>query len=88
MIFFYGNIGVCYANVGQRRQPLDAFDKAIEHDPYYEPGLVNRKIVERLTEGERLGIELKTIEYYKDYPFTDRSYIEADVKSQKILPDI
>ena len=84
----YGNIGICYANVGQIRQALDAFDKAIERDPYYEPALVNRKIVERLNEGERLEIELKTIEYYKDYPLKDRSYIEEYVKSQKILPDI
>ena len=83
----YGNLGICYANVGKIRQALDAFDKALELDPYYEPALVNRKIVESLNEGECLGKKVKTIEYYKDYPLKNRSYIEEYVESQRSLPD-
>ena len=83
----YGNLGICYSNIGKIQQALDAFDKAIELDPHYEPALINRKIVESLEEGECLVKEVKTIEYYKDYPFKNRSYIKEFVENQGLLPE-
>ncbi len=83
----YGNLGICYSSVGKIQQAIDAFDKAIELDPHYEPALVNRKIVESLEEGECLRKGVETIEYYKDYPLENRSYIKEFVENQGLLPE-
>lgn len=73
----YGNIGLCYGFLGHKTLALEAFDKALEVDPHYEVAIVNRAIVERLTKGERLSPEYgKIIEYYKEYPSQNRSYID------------
>ena len=82
----YGNIGICYANIGRIKEALDALDKAIELDPHYELALVNRKIVESLEEGQCLELKVKTVEYYKDYALSNRSYIEEFVAAHKMLP--
>ena len=83
----YGNLGICYASLGQKRESLNAFDKAIELDPSYEPALVNRTIVESLKEGERLEAQIKRIEYYRDYPMQKRSYIQEVAEEQGLWPD-
>lgn len=83
----YGNLGICYASIGKIQLALESFDRAIELDPDYEPALLNRKIVESLEEGECLGKSLKTIEYYKDYPFENKSYIQEFVKEHALLPE-
>ncbi len=83
----YGNLGICYSSIGRKQEALNAFDKAIELDPNYEPALVNRKIVESLEEGECLEAKRKTIDYYKDYPHEKKSYIKELVDSQKLLSE-
>ncbi len=83
----YGNLGICYASIGKIQLALEAFDKALESDPNYEPAMVNRKIVQSFEEGECLGKELKTIEYYKDYPLKNRSFIKEFAADQGLLPD-
>ncbi len=83
----YGNLGICYASIGKIQLALESFDKSIELDPDYEPSLLNRKILESLEEGECLGKNLKTIEYYKDYPFQNKSYIQEVVKEHNLLPE-
>ena len=42
--------------------------KAIQLDPTYELALTNRKMVEALENGEKLGMdtEVEMVEYYKD----------------------
>jgi tetratricopeptide (TPR) repeat protein len=73
----YGNIGLCYAQLGRKKDALDALDKAIELDPNYEPAIVNRVFVERLEEGERLNQErFESVNYYRDYSFKKRSFIQ------------
>lgn len=63
----YGNMGLCYANIGQKGKALEAFDKALEIDPSYGPALTNRIEVESLKEGEKLGqSDFQSVEYYKD----------------------
>lgn len=63
----YGNMGICYACLGQREQALAAFDKALEIDPSYEPALTNRAAVESLKEGEKLEQAIfESVDYYKD----------------------
>lgn len=83
----YGNLGICYASIGKIQLALESFDRSIELDPNYEPALLNRKIIESLGEGECLGRKVKTIEYYKDYPLKNRSYIQGFAKEQGLLPE-
>ena len=61
--------------MGRKQEALEAFDRALELDPRYEPALVNRKMVASLEKGQSLAGDVKPIEYYKDYPFQNRSYI-------------
>jgi tetratricopeptide (TPR) repeat protein len=73
----HGNIGLCYGFLGHKRLALEAFDKALEFDPEYELAIVNRVIVEQLPEGGSLSPEYRqTVEYYKDYPMQNRSFID------------
>ncbi|MCP4407003.1 MAG: tetratricopeptide repeat protein [Gammaproteobacteria bacterium] len=63
----YGNMGLCYAALGQRHKALEFFDKALEIAPDYEPASINRAMVERLEEGEKLPRKgVLEIQYYKD----------------------
>ena len=69
----YGNMGLCYAQLGQKAEALAAFDKALEIDPTYEPAILNRAIVESLEEGKTLeGSEMTSVEYYKDFSLKKR----------------
>ena len=74
----YGNLGICYAQLGQKAKAIEAFDKALEIDPKYEPAIANKVMVERIQEGEKLHFaQFKSIEYYKDYPLKKKSYLES-----------
>lgn len=72
----YGNIGICYAQSGQRGLALKNFNQALKFDPKYELAVVNKAMTERLKEGEKLNANLSVTEYYKDYSQKDKSYIE------------
>jgi tetratricopeptide (TPR) repeat protein len=81
----YGNIGICYAKLGQRKKALKAFDKALEIDPNYEIALVNRMVVESLKDGEKIREgKLDSIEYYREYPFQKKSYIKSVMEKMKL----
>lgn len=73
----YGNMGLCYAQLGQKTKALAAFDKALEIDPSYELAMVNKSIVESLEEGSMLSRKIESVDYYKDYPFKKKSYIRS-----------
>ena len=74
----YGNLGLCYAQLGRKAEALAALDKALEIDPKYEPAIVNRAIIESLDEGEKPEQEgFMSIDYYKDYPFKKKSFIQS-----------
>jgi tetratricopeptide (TPR) repeat protein len=51
----YGNLGICYAQLGQRGKALQVLDKALEINPRYAPALTNRPAIKSLAEGEALG---------------------------------
>jgi len=74
----FGNIGICYANLGQKNLALAAFDKALSIDPSYEPAIVNKITIESLKEGETLveKVGVQTINYYKDYPNKKKSLVK------------
>ncbi|MFC1863639.1 tetratricopeptide repeat protein [Thermodesulfobacteriota bacterium] len=74
----FGNLGLCYAQLGQKTDAIAAFDRALEIDPNYEPAMVNKAVVESLPEGEKINQEsFESIEYYNDYPFKKRSFIQS-----------
>ena len=62
----YGNLGICYAQIGQKEQAIRALDKAIQLDPTYEPAITNRTLIESLDEGEQLGRKVEIVEYYTE----------------------
>jgi len=72
----YGNLGICYAQLGRKSEALAAFDKALKLDPQYEPAMVNKAMTETLAEGEKMDNKVKTVEYYKDFPMQNRSYVQ------------
>lgn len=81
----YGNIGICYAFLGLKQDALNAFDKALELDPDYEPAILNRIAVASLEEGERLSkCKYESVEYYKDYSLRDKSLIGKILNNLKM----
>jgi len=63
----HGNLGLCYAFLGQQEKAIAAFDQALIIDQKYEPAITNRAIVLSLENGEKLPDDhVKSIEYYKD----------------------
>ena len=63
----YGNLGICYGSLGEKESALIYFDMALEIDPNYELARVNRELVERLEQGERLSFDqLLATDYYLD----------------------
>jgi lipoprotein NlpI len=71
-------MGICYGKLGQKALALQALDMALELDPGYEPAIINRAVVESLKEGEKLPpSKVESVEYYKDYALTQKSYIQT-----------
>ena len=63
----YGNLGICYAQVGRKSDALAAFDKALELDPQYELAIVNKAMTESMAEGEKLDSKVKTVDHLGVY---------------------
>jgi len=72
----FGNMGLCFAKLGDKQNALKSFDAALLVDPNYELAIVNKAIVEQLKEGEKLEGKIKSTEYYKDYTIQNKSYID------------
>jgi tetratricopeptide (TPR) repeat protein len=62
----YGNLGLCYAFLGKRREALSAFNRALEIDPSYRPAIDNREILLSLKEGEIMpDNQVEVVDYYR-----------------------
>jgi tetratricopeptide (TPR) repeat protein len=62
-----GNMGLCYAYLGRKKEALAAFEKALALDPHYEPALINRRVVVALSAGETLPESgFGAVDYYRD----------------------
>lgn len=83
----HGNLGLAYAGIGDKRQALACLDKALSLDPDYEPAMLNRLAVVRLSDGECLPDvgPLKSVSYYCDYQAQDRSYLEELLSSREAM---
>lgn len=63
----HGNLGLCYAYLGEKQEALAAFDRALAIDPAYGPAIVNKKTLLALKDGEKMeNIQSASIEYYKE----------------------
>jgi tetratricopeptide (TPR) repeat protein len=63
----YGNMGLCYAFLGEKQKALSALDKALELDPDYKPAIINQLKISTLREGEKLqDVMVKEVRFYKD----------------------
>lgn len=63
----YGNMGLCYAILGEKQKALEAFNKALELDPNYEPAAFNREALLKMKEGENFSdIKPFEVDFYKD----------------------
>ena len=63
----FGNLGLCYAFLGQQEKAIAYFDQALTLDPKYEPAATNKAFVLSLKNGEKLPDDhVLTIEYYKE----------------------
>ncbi|MGP8329951.1 MAG: tetratricopeptide repeat protein [Methanosarcinaceae archaeon] len=72
----YGNLGICYGNLGEKQEALANLDKALELDPDYEPAIINREVVSCLADGEELPLtKFKSVDYYKNFPVKKKSLI-------------
>ena len=69
----YGNIGLCHAKLDRMDEAMEAFDKALELDPDYEPVIINRA---SLSGGSKLPDgPIPMIEYAKDYQMKGKSLL-------------
>ncbi|MBF0352145.1 MAG: tetratricopeptide repeat protein [SAR324 cluster bacterium] len=50
----YGNMGLCYAMLGNKQMALEALEKALLIDPSYEIALGNLKLIKLMQEGQPL----------------------------------
>lgn len=67
----YGNIGICYAGLGEKELAIIYYDKAIELDSTYQPAINNRKIALQLSSEELIKLlqddsNRKDVKYYYD----------------------
>ncbi|MGD1083229.1 MAG: tetratricopeptide repeat protein [Verrucomicrobiota bacterium] len=63
----YGNLALAHAGLGRRAAAMECFERALALDPRYEPALLNRRVIERMREGEPfLPDALQEVNYYAD----------------------
>ena len=74
----WGNIGLAYAGLGKKARALECLNKALEVDPDYEVAIVNKALVERLDEGERLEGNIESVDYTREYRTKNKKSYIAD----------
>jgi len=63
----FGNLGPAHAGLGRRAVALECFEQALALDPHYEPARSNRRIIEKMREGDPFKPDgFKELHYYLD----------------------
>jgi tetratricopeptide (TPR) repeat protein len=72
----YGNMGLCYAHLGEKQKALNNLNKALELDPNYGPVLSNLSVISSLKDGEKLPpSKYKSVDYYKDIALNEKKQV-------------
>jgi tetratricopeptide (TPR) repeat protein len=74
----WGNLGLAHAGLGERDMALKCLNKALAIDPDYEVAIVNKALVERMAEGERLKGNIESIDYTREYRAKGKKSYIAD----------
>jgi tetratricopeptide (TPR) repeat protein len=74
----WGNLGLAHAGLGEKVRALECLNKALAIDPGYEVAIVNKALVERLEEGERLEGNIESIDYTREYRAKKKKSYIAD----------
>ncbi|MCK4841808.1 MAG: tetratricopeptide repeat protein [Methylococcales bacterium] len=78
----FGNMALCYGYLNENENAIEAFDKAIELDPTYEPAAINKEIfMETIAKGlvfSEMHSKTKVIEYTKDYSVENNKLLIDD----------
>ena len=84
----FGNLGICYMQLGEDKLAMEMFDKAIEIDSEYEPAIINRELLKKRTkqavESPSPKMEMKPVHYGKDYPVKDGNLLIDDYLNDKL----
>jgi Tfp pilus assembly protein PilF len=62
----HGNLGLCYAFLGEKSLSIEHFDKALVIDPDYEVVIMNKARVSALAEGEKLSGKALSLDHYSE----------------------
>ena len=74
----WGNLGLAHAGLGEKVRALECLNKALAIDPGYEVAIVNKALVERLDEGERIEGNIESIDYTREYRAKKKKSYIAD----------
>jgi tetratricopeptide (TPR) repeat protein len=75
-------MALCYAHLNEDKKAIEAFDRAIELDPLYEPAIINKEFFKQtIAEGLKFSEtqpQTAVIEYMKDYSLKDNKLLMHD----------
>lgn len=70
----FGNMALAYASLGKKFLAMECIDKALALDPLYEPAMVNRIAISKMTEGEPLAPRnIHETRYYAEHRGENKS---------------
>jgi tetratricopeptide (TPR) repeat protein len=64
--------------LGEKVRALECLNKALAIDPNYEMAIVNKMLIERLDDGERLEGNIECIDYAREYRAKEKKSYIAD----------
>lgn len=59
----HGNLGICHAKLGEKKQALHHLHKAIEIEPDYEVATSSLPIIEAMKDGEKLQTPTQSVHH-------------------------
>ena len=72
----HGNMGICFMFLGRKQDAIESLEHALELEPSYEIARVNLVLAQRMTEGEAVSGEIRSVEYAREYGAEGKSYVE------------
>ena len=60
----HGNLGICYASIGDKKLALEYLDRSLELDPSYVIASNNKKLFLEMNEGEPIEVKMKSVKYH------------------------